>query len=38
MEPVDPEKLKARRVQIILYLLMAVMIGFPVLAFCFRHI
>jgi hypothetical protein len=36
MEPTDAEKLKARRVQLLLYALVAVMIGVPVLIFFLR--
>jgi hypothetical protein len=36
MEPSDAEKLKARRVQLLLYALMAVMIGIPVIIFLLR--
>jgi hypothetical protein len=36
MEPTDAEKLKARRVQLVLYVLMAVMIGLPVMIFLLR--
>jgi hypothetical protein len=33
MEPSEAEKLKARRVQLILYVLMALMIGIPLAVF-----
>jgi hypothetical protein len=33
MEPTDAEKLKARRVQLLLYALMGLMIGVPVLIY-----
>jgi hypothetical protein len=33
MEPTEAEKLKARRVQRLIYLLMALMIGIPVVIF-----
>lgn len=36
MEPTDAEKLKARRVQLLLYALMAVMIGAPAVIFFLR--
>jgi hypothetical protein len=36
MEPTDAEKLKARRVQLLLYALMAVMIGVPAIIFLLR--
>jgi hypothetical protein len=36
MEPTEAEKLKARRVQLFLYLLTAAMIAVPVLIFFFR--
>jgi hypothetical protein len=35
MEPTEAEKLKARRVQLFLYVLTALMIGVPVLIFFF---
>jgi hypothetical protein len=36
MEPTEAEKLKARRVQRLLYLLMALMIAIPALIFVLR--
>jgi hypothetical protein len=36
MEPTDAEKLKARRVQQLLYALTAVLIGVPVIIYFFR--
>jgi hypothetical protein len=33
MEPTDGEKLKARRIQLFLYVLMALMIGIPVMMY-----
>jgi hypothetical protein len=36
MEPTEAEKLKARRVQILLYALVAIMIGVPVTIFLLR--
>jgi hypothetical protein len=33
MEPTEAEKLKARRVQLLLYVLMAVMIGLPLVLY-----
>jgi len=36
MEPTEAEKLKARRVQLLLYALMAVMIGTPLLIYVLR--
>jgi hypothetical protein len=33
MEPTEAEKLKARRVQLLLYVLMALMIGIPLLVY-----
>lgn len=36
MEPTDAEKLKARRVQLLLYVLMALMIGVPLVIFVLR--
>jgi hypothetical protein len=36
MEPTDAEKLKARRVQLFLYALIALMIGLPVLIYLVR--
>jgi hypothetical protein len=36
MEPTDAEKLKARRVQLLLYALVAIMIGVPVVIFFLR--
>jgi hypothetical protein len=38
MEPTEAEKLKARRVQRFLYLLMALMIGIPALIFILRSL
>jgi hypothetical protein len=38
MEPTDAEKLKARRVQLLLYALMALMIGIPVAFFVVRSL
>lgn len=37
MEPTEAEKLKARRVQALLYVLIAVMIGVPLLVYLIRH-
>jgi cell division septal protein FtsQ len=37
MEPTEAEKLKARRVQLLLYLLMAVMIGVPLVVWLLRE-
>jgi hypothetical protein len=36
MEPTEAEKLKARRVQWLLYLLVALMIGIPAIIFYFQ--
>ena len=36
MEPTEAEKLKARRVQLLLYALMGIMIGVPVAIFFLR--
>jgi hypothetical protein len=36
MEPTEAEKLKARRVQRLLYLIMAIMIALPALIFVLR--
>jgi hypothetical protein len=36
MEPSEAEKLKARRVQLLIYILMAAMIGVPVAIFVLR--
>ena len=36
MEPSEAEKLKARRVQLLLYWMMAVMIGVPAVIFVFQ--
>ncbi|MGH7945259.1 MAG: hypothetical protein ACREH8_23830 [Opitutaceae bacterium] len=36
MEPTEAEKLKARHVQRLLYVLMAVMIGIPAVIFIFQ--
>ena len=36
MEPTDAEKLKARRVQRLLYVLVALMIGIPLIIFLFQ--
>jgi hypothetical protein len=36
MEPTEAEKLKARRVQRLLYLLIGLMIGIPVIIFLFQ--
>jgi len=36
MEPTEAEKLKARRVQLLLYALIAIMIGVPVLIYFLR--
>lgn len=36
MEPTEAEKLKARRIQRLLWVLMAIMIGGPVLIFVLR--
>jgi hypothetical protein len=38
MEPTEAEKLKARRVQLLLYALMAVMIGVPAAIFLLRSV
>jgi hypothetical protein len=38
MEPTEAEKLKARRAQLILYVLMAVMIGVPAAVFILRSL
>jgi predicted nucleic acid-binding Zn ribbon protein len=38
MEPTEEEQRQARRVQLLLYGMMAVMIGVPVLIFIFRHL
>lgn len=38
MEPTEAEKLKARRVQLLLYLLMALMIGIPTVIFVAQSI
>jgi len=38
MEPTEAEKLKARRVQRLLYALMALMIGIPVAIFVLRSL
>jgi len=38
MEPTEDEKRQARRVQLLLYWMMAVMIGVPVLIYIFRHL
>jgi len=36
MEPTEAEKLKARRVQTLLYMLMAILIGLPALIYFLR--
>jgi hypothetical protein len=36
MEPSEAEKLKARRVQLLLYVLVALMIGIPLVIFILR--
>jgi hypothetical protein len=36
MEPTEAEKLKARRVQLLLYALVAILIGVPVVIFYLR--
>lgn len=36
MEPTEAEKLKARRVQLLLYVLIALMIGIPAVIFYFQ--
>lgn len=36
MEPTEAEKLKARRVQLLLYMLMVIMIGAPLLFYFLR--
>lgn len=38
MEPTEADKLKARRVQTLLYVLTAVMIGAPLLIYFLRHV
>lgn len=38
MEPTEEDQRKARRVQLLLYWMMAVMIGVPVLIYIFRHL
>jgi hypothetical protein len=38
MEPTEAEKLKARRVQLLLYLLMALMIGIPAIIFVVQSV
>ena len=37
MDAIDTEKAKARRVQVLLYWLVAVMVGVPVVWFFLRH-
>jgi hypothetical protein len=36
MEPTDGEKLKARRIQLFLYVLIALMIGIPAVIYCLK--
>jgi hypothetical protein len=38
MEPTEEEQRQARRVQLLLYWMMAVMIGVPVLIYILRHL
>lgn len=38
MEPTDAEKLKARRVQLLLYVMMALMIGVPLCIYLARTV
>jgi hypothetical protein len=38
MEPTEAEKLKGRRVQQLLYVLVALMVGIPVMIFILRHV
>jgi hypothetical protein len=38
MEPTEAEKLKARRVQLLLYALMALMVGIPIAIFFVRSL
>jgi len=37
MDVTDAEKVKARRVQVLLYALVAVMVGAPLIVFFLRH-